>query len=104
DGVTQYALFRTPLLDLGGKEIGELCILRSFEAAQMRIATLKRNIILLWLGAMLVGLCLTYLLARWIVEPVKKLDLAAAEVTRRHYEIAGDMARDGASGRRARRF
>jgi signal transduction histidine kinase len=104
DGVTQYALFRTPLRDLRGQEMGELCILRSFEAAQQRIATLKRNIILLWLGVMAAGLCLTYLLARRIVEPVKKLDLAAAEVTRRNYAIEVHVEREDEIGRLARTF
>ena len=40
----------------------------------------RRNIILLWLLSMGAGLALTYLLARRIVEPVKELDRAAAEV------------------------
>src|ERR1041385_2686812 len=87
DGVTEYALFKTPLFDLSDRPVGDICILRSFEAAQKRVAGLYSNIILVWLGAMSVGFFLTYLLARRIVEPVKKLDRAAAEVARQNYAI-----------------
>ena len=48
DGVVEYAPLKTPLLDIAGKEVGTICILRSFEAARKGIAGLKTNIILLW--------------------------------------------------------
>ena len=116
DGVVEYARFETPLTDIMGRPVGKICILRSFEGAQRRIASLYTNIILLWLGAMTVGFVLTYLLARRIVEPVEQLDRAAAEVARQNYAIEVPVAAktnwDGwrarstrcarASGRRAR--
>ena len=70
-----------------GKPIGELWILRSFEGARQRIATLRRDMVLAWLCAVIVGLGLTSLLARRIVEPVKQLDRAAAEVARQNYDF-----------------
>ena len=61
----------TPLLDVAGKPIGELRILRSSEGARQRINALRRNIVLVWLIAVLVGLWLTYSLARRILKPVQ---------------------------------
>jgi signal transduction histidine kinase len=86
DGVIEYAPLMTPLEDIDGKAIGELWILRSFENARQRLAVLRRNMILLGLAAVLVGLALTYLLARKIVRPVETLDRAAAEVSRQNYD------------------
>jgi signal transduction histidine kinase len=85
DGVNEYAPLMTPLEDIEGKPIGQLWILRSFENARQRLAVLRRNMILLGLAAVLVGLALTYLLARKIVRPVETLDRAAAEVSRQNY-------------------
>jgi signal transduction histidine kinase len=104
DGVMQYAAFETPLLDIAGKPVGRISILRSFEAAQKRQAGLYTNIILLWLVAMTAGFGLTYLLARRIVEPVKQLDRAAAEVARQNYAIEVEVAGEDELGRLARTF
>jgi len=104
DGLVDYALFRSPLLDIAGRPVGQICILRSFESAQRRIASLYTNIILLWLAAILVGLGFTYLLARRIVEPVKVLDRAAEEVARQNYAIRVEVDSDDEMGRLARTF
>jgi signal transduction histidine kinase len=104
DGVTEYAHVETPLLDIVGNRIGQLCILRSFEAAQSRISALYRNILLLWLLAMSGGFGLTYLLARRVVEPVKQLDRAAAEVARQNYSISVEVQSEDELGRLARTF
>ena len=85
-GGAEYTLLGTPLLDVAGKPAGELRILRSFEGARQRIAALRRNIFLLWMLAVLVGLWLTYTLARVILKPVKELDRGAAEVSRGNYD------------------
>jgi len=104
DGVTEYASFDNPLLDIAGKPVGKLCVLRSFEDARRRIASLYRNIIVLWLVAMAAGLALTYVLARRIVEPVERLDRAAAEVARQNYAIEVAVDSDDEIGRLARTF
>src|ERR1035441_6348459 len=87
DGVSEYAWSRTPLKDISGRPVAELRILRSFEDARGRIAALYTRIAVLWLVAVTAGFCLTYVLARRIVEPVKQLDRAAAEVARQNYAI-----------------
>ncbi len=104
DGVVDYARLVTPLLDITGKPVGEICILRSFAGAQRRIASLYTNIVLLWLLAVGVGFGLTYLLARRIVEPVKQLDRAAAEVARQNYAIQVEVTSQDEMGRLARTF
>jgi signal transduction histidine kinase len=104
DGVHKYAWFRTPLLDVSGRKVADLCILRSFEGADRQIAGLSTTIVLLWLAAMCAGLGLTYLLARRIVEPVKQLDRAAAEVARQNYAIEVEVNSEDEMGRLARTF
>ncbi len=104
DGVTQYARVGTPLPDIMGSQLGQLWILRSFDAAQERISELYTNIVLLWLLAVCIGFGLTYMLARRIVEPVKQLDRAAAEVARQNYAIEVEVHSDDEMGRLARTF
>jgi signal transduction histidine kinase len=104
DGVSEYAWFSTPLNDTNGKPVGELRILRCFDAARHSIARLYNRIILLWLVAVTVGFGLTYLLARRIVEPVLLLDRAAAEVARQNYAIQVEVKSEDEMGRLARTF
>jgi signal transduction histidine kinase len=104
DGVAQYARFAETLTDINGKPVGEVSILRSFEAAQNRIAGLTSNIVLAWLLTISAGFGATFVLARRIVEPVKQLDRAAAEVARQNYEIEVEALGDDEIGRLARTF
>jgi len=85
-GGAEYTMLGTPLLDVEGQPIGELRILRSFESARQHIMSLRRNIVLIWLFAVLLGLLLTYSLARRILKPVKELDRAADQVSRGNYD------------------
>ncbi|HWB95734.1 MAG TPA: ATP-binding protein [Bryobacteraceae bacterium] len=104
DGVNVYAPLVGQLTDVEGKPVAQLIILRSFEAVRQRIAALRRNVILLWLLAMSTGLALTYLLARKIVEPVKELDRAAAEVSRQNYDYQVKVTSEDELGRLAGTF
>jgi signal transduction histidine kinase len=104
DGVSEYAWSRTPLKDISGRPVAELRILRSFEDARGRIAALYTRIAVLWLVAVTAGFCLTYVLARRIVEPVKQLDRAAAEVARQNYAIEVEVKSEDEMGRLARTF
>jgi signal transduction histidine kinase len=103
DGVLQYARLVTPLMDIAGKPVGEISILRSFEGAR-RIARLYTSIISIWLFAVSIGLGFTYLMARRIIEPVKQLDRAAAEVARQNYAIEVEVTSEDEMGRLARTF
>ncbi len=104
DGVSEYEPLKTPLMDVEGKPLGDLWILRSFEGSRQRIAALRRDIALTWFCAMIVGLGLTYLLACRIVEPVKQLDRAAAEVARQNYDFRLRVASEDELGRLAGTF
>src|ERR1017187_10322182 len=103
-GGIEYAARPTPLLDIAGNPIGDLWIMRSFAADSERLAALQRKIILLWLLAVAASLGLTYLLARRIVEPLKELDRAAAEVSRQNYEHRVKVVSQDELGRLARTF
>lgn len=87
------------LRDLSGNIIGELRILRSFQAAQQGIALLRRNIVLIYLLALTAGLLLTGLLARRIIGPLRQLDRAAAEVARQNYTYRVNVTGNDEIGR-----
>ncbi len=94
-GEAPYTMLATTLTGIDGRPLGELRILRSFENAHRNIVRLGRNIVLIWLGAVLAGLVLTYSLARRILEPVKALDRGAAEVARGNYDYRITNGRAG---------
>jgi signal transduction histidine kinase len=104
DGVIEYAHSETALKDLDGQPVGRLCILRSFGDAQQRIEGMKAYIVMLWLLAIATGFLLTYLLARRIVNPVRELDRAAAEVARQNYAIQVPVDSEDELGRLAATF
>ncbi|MCS6951691.1 MAG: ATP-binding protein [Bryobacterales bacterium] len=104
DGAREYVPLLRDLVDAHGRPIGRLGIFRSFEAARQRVAALRRDIIRIWAAAMLAGLGLTWLLARRIIEPVKRLDVAAAEVARQNYDYRVQVASEDELGRLASTF
>ena len=81
-----YLELATPLLNLRGQAIGQLLILRSFEAARKSISALRTEIVVLWLSALGAALLVNYFVARRIMRPVAELDRAAAEVARQNYD------------------
>ncbi len=83
---TDYLVLGTNLLDIENRPVGQLYVIRSFIGPQRVLAELQRNVALIWLFAIATGFGLTYLLARRILEPVQRLDHAAGEVIKRHYE------------------
>ncbi|MBV8846961.1 MAG: HAMP domain-containing protein [Bryobacterales bacterium] len=83
----KYYQFASPLADVDGHPVGELRILRSFDAADKRISEMRARLVVLWIGAMIAGLALTYLLARRLLQPVAALDRAAAEIAKGNYEV-----------------
>lgn len=103
-GGTEYNMLGTPLLDVQGNPIGELRILRSFEGARQHLSALRRNIVLLWLFAVLLGLGLTYYGAKRILEPVKELDRGATEVAHGNYEYRLPVSSTDELGRLAEAF
>ncbi|MBS1873435.1 MAG: HAMP domain-containing protein [Acidobacteria bacterium] len=102
--LSDYSMLSKPLMDVAGQSIGELRILRSFEAAQRRIAAVRRDIVLIWLAAMCAGFALTWSLARRILRPVQELDRAAAEIGRGNYHAEIEVNSRDELGRLAKTF
>lgn len=101
---SEYRRFVMALADVNGNAIGELRILRSFDADRQRIMELRRNIVLVWVVAVLAGLAGTYLLARRIVRPVQALDQAASELSKGNYDARVPVEGHDEIGRLAETF
>ncbi len=99
-----YTRFATPLLDVGGREIGELQILRSFDAARNRISGLRTRIVALWIAAVLLGFAMTYALARRLLRPVQALDSAAVQIAAGNYDVEVKPESGDEIGRLAQTF
>ncbi len=102
--LSDYSTLANPLLDVAGQRVGELRILRSFEAAHRRIAALRRDIVLIWLAAVGVGLVMTWGLARRILRPVQELDRAASQIGRGNYDAEVKVNSGDELGRLASTF
>src|SRR5215471_16978479 len=100
----KYYQFPSPLTDLEGRTIGELRILRPFDAAEKRISELRSRLVALWIAAMLAGFAITYWLARRLLKPVGELDRAAAEIGKGNYEVQVPVSSGDEIGRLAGTF
>jgi signal transduction histidine kinase len=103
DGM-QYAQLVKPLEDISGAAAGELRILQSYEGTGRRVNALGMQILGIWLLAMLLGLGVTYLLARRIVGPVNALDRAASEIAKGNYDARVPVTGSDELGRLAQTF
>jgi signal transduction histidine kinase len=101
---SEYYQFAAPLNDVQGNPIGELRILRAVDAARDRIAQMRRRLVILWIGAVLAGILLTYLLARRLLRPVEELDRAAAEIGKGNYDVRVPVQGGDEIGRLAKTF
>jgi signal transduction histidine kinase len=84
---SDYYQFASVLGDVQGNPVGEIRILRSFDAARSRISQMRERLVILWIGAMVAGVLLTYLLAGRLLRPVEALDRAAAEIGKGNYDV-----------------
>jgi signal transduction histidine kinase len=84
---SDYYQFSSALGDVQGNPVGELRILRSFDAARDSISKMRTRLVILWIGAMLAGILLTYLLTGRLLKPVEALDRAAAEIGKGNYDV-----------------
>jgi signal transduction histidine kinase len=84
---SDYYQFASPLSDVQGNPVGELRILRSFDAARNRVSQMRTRLVILWIAAMLAGILLTYLLTGRLLKPVEALDRAAAEIGKGNYDV-----------------
>lgn len=101
---SDYLQFTSPLTDIDGNAVGELRILRSFEGALHQITAVRSWLAVLWLGTVLAGIGITYLLARRLLKPVDDLDRAAAEIATGNYKVRVPVQGGGEIGRLAETF
>ena len=102
--IQDYLAVPTALRDISGAQVGQLFILRSLAGARQRLAALRREIVALWLLALVAALLTTYLVARKIMQPVAELDRAAAEIGKQNYNYQIDVRSQDELGRLARTF
>ncbi len=102
--IQDYLTVPTALRDISGAPVGQLFILRSLAGARQRLAALRREIVALWLLALVAALLTTYLVARKIMQPVAELDRAAAEIGKQNYDYQIDVRSQDELGRLARTF
>ncbi len=102
--IPDYLTVPTPLRDINGAEVGQLYILRSLAGARQRLTELRREIVALWLLALIAALVTTYLVARKIMQPVAELDRAAAEIAKQNYDHQIDVRSQDELGRLAGTF
>lgn len=103
-GDTDYLSLRRSLRDMDGRPAGYVWILRSFESSQGAIAALRRDLLLVWAGALLAALALTWLLAQRLLRPIAALDLAAEQVSRQNYSHRLQVTTRDELGRLANAF
>jgi signal transduction histidine kinase len=103
-GDSNYAQFVVPLADVAGQRVGELRILRSFQAADRRLATLRVRMVLIWILAIALGLAGTYLLTKRIVQPVHALERAASRIATGDYDARVPVSSSDELGRLAESF
>ena len=102
--VAGYLALPTPLPDVAGTPLGQLFILRSLAGARERLSALRRQILALWLLALMAALAVTYLVARKIMQPVAELDRAAAEIAKQNYDYRINVYSQDELGRLAETF
>ncbi len=99
-----YIELSEPLLDVEGRTVGSLSVLRSLEAARAGYASLRRQIAAIWIVSLAISFLITYMLARRIVRPIEALDHAAAEVARENYDYRVAPVSNDEIGRLAQTF
>ncbi len=81
----QFILFRQELDDVTGKPVAELRIVRSYASVEASLANLRRVLGFSWLATIIVALLISSVATERVLQPIKLLDRAAAEVVARNY-------------------
>lgn len=99
-----YLLLGTELRDTMGRFVGDLYVTRSLAGLQTTVGDLRRSIGLFWIAGIIVAFALTYGLFRRVLRPVRTLDRAAAEVSKRNYDYRVPVETNDELGRLALTF
>ena len=103
-GNTDYLALRRPLRDIGGQALGDVWILRSFQAEQQAVWVLRRDLAVVWGAALLATLALAWILAQRLMRPIARLDAGATEVSRQNYAYRVPVTTRDELGRLAEAF
>jgi signal transduction histidine kinase len=101
---TDYAVLSTPLISVDGQQLGELLIVRSFDIARRHLSALQTDLIKIWAIAVAAGILLAYFLTRRIIDPIIRLDEAAAAVAGQNYDSRVPVESQDEFGRLAQTF
>ena len=107
DNQAEYAQQIRDLVDLGGKPVGKIAILRSFEGARASLQQMLRARAWLVFLSSAIGLAFTYFQARRIVKPIQQLDEAARKLGQQQFDarVTGEVTDRGDEiGRLGRTF
>jgi signal transduction histidine kinase len=99
-----HLMLGTDLRDTVGKLIGGLFVIRSLAKPRATLVGLQRSVAGLWTAGIIVALALTYVLSKRVLEPVRTLDRAAGEVSRRNYDYRVPVETNDELGRLAVTF
>lgn len=73
------------LADVMGRPIAELRILHSYEPVKVALSALRRSLALAWFATVVVALLVSLVMTRRLLDPIRVLVRAAAEITSRNY-------------------
>ena len=104
DRQDDWATLATPLMDLNGRAIGELRFMRSRASVTSRLSELRWQIAATWAAAILFALLVTFVAARHLLEPIRKLDAGARELRRGNYEYRVPLSGPDEMGRLGEAF
>src|ERR1700761_175436 len=92
------------LNDVMGFPIAELRILHSYQPVQASLGNLRRSLALAWLATVVIALLVSLLITQRLLDPIRVLDRAAAEVTSRNYSYRVPVHGDDEFSRLAATF
>lgn len=100
----QFIVFRQQLNDVTGEPIAELRIVRSYVNVEASLANLRRVLEFAWLATIALALLISSVSTDHVLQPIKLLDRAAAEVAARNYRYRLPVSGTGELARLAATF
>lgn len=100
----EFAVLGNPLNDVGGRPLGDLLMVRSYEPVRSGIQELQSRLIWIWGTAILGAALMSSLIARRTLRPIHQLDRAATRIANQDYSARVPEAGGDELARLARTF
>ncbi len=100
----QFIVLRQQLNDVTGKPIAQLRIVRSYASVEASLANLRRVLEFAWLATIALALLISSVTTEHVLQPIKLLDRAAAEIAARNYRYRLPVSGTGELARLAATF